>query len=199
MKTAGNDVFKELADHYDSTGGICENAKAFVGKILEQRKVTGEDIVLDFGAGTGLVGVQFVDSAKKVVFVDPSKEMMEVLRQKIEKAEIHNAELVNSTIDNYKGEKVDYIACSFSLHHVDNLEETLKHFPQVLKDDGCVYVCEFKLGPHGPGFTSDCLVEKMKQVGFSNVTCEDFGQITITDHHHNRQMTLDRIFLVAKK
>ena len=116
-----------------------KSTKEFSDDIKSWIKINNNMILLDFGTGTGLVGINFSKDVKKIIFQDVNKSIFEDVKKNCEKFNINNYEFFSDSIENYNKEKVDIITCSMCLHHIDNLENTLKTFLKILNSNG--YLC----------------------------------------------------------
>ncbi|MFD1902153.1 methyltransferase domain-containing protein [Enterococcus termitis] len=88
-----NNLFDRIAEHYDSPKQL-ELAKAISEKIKTELTNSKSKVVLDYGCGTGLVGLALADKFEQIVFVDPSKEMINIVDQKIEQMKLTNTQTI---------------------------------------------------------------------------------------------------------
>ena len=84
-----NDNFKAKAAQWDSPDKIIMTKK-FLSEMLFNVNPLPSWKALEIGAGTGLVGLNVEPLVAKVVMVDTSESMLEVLKQKLDK--INSAE-----------------------------------------------------------------------------------------------------------
>jgi ubiquinone/menaquinone biosynthesis C-methylase UbiE len=105
--------------------------------------------VLIAGGGTGdsstFLGEQLKDTDAEIVYLDFSKNSMEIAKKRAEIRGLKNITWINDSILNIpklKLGKFDYINCSGVLHHLASPPEGLKILQESLKDDGgmCVMV-----------------------------------------------------------
>lgn len=105
--------------------------------------------VLIAGGGTGdsstFLGEQLKDSDAEIVYLDFSKNSMEIAQKRAEIRGLKNITWIHDSILNIpklKLGKFDYINCSGVLHHLSSPPEGLKILQESLKDDGgmCVMV-----------------------------------------------------------
>ena len=125
-----------------------ENKKAtreFAEDIKSWINIYQNFILLDFGAGTGLVGINFAKNVKKIIFQDVNEGIFEEVKKNCEKNKIRNYEFFMKPIEKYDKEKVDIITCSMCLHHIENLEGTLKTFLKILNPQS--YLCVIDMLP----------------------------------------------------
>jgi ubiquinone/menaquinone biosynthesis C-methylase UbiE len=77
------DAFTEKAHTWDDNPARVAVAEAFFEAALPLAGSTAHGEVLDFGCGTGLLGLRFAPLARQVHMLDNSPAMLGVLRQKI--------------------------------------------------------------------------------------------------------------------
>ena len=83
-----------------------EAALAFSKHIQREVQLPENSIVLDFGCGSGIIGLDFLPIAGKVVFLDPAPGQIECTKEKLSKQTRSNYEIVQGFIDDYHGDKV---------------------------------------------------------------------------------------------
>ena len=127
---------------------------------------------MDFGTGTGLIGLNFINDVKEVIFEDVSSNMLDFLKDKLIKQNIKNYKLFLGEIQNYKTEeKIDLITAGLVLHHIENLQELFKCFLKLLKPKG--YLCLSDLMKDAPMFKLRGTAHKMPHIGFiPNELCD---------------------------
>ncbi len=81
--------------------------------------------VLEFGCGTGQLGLNFVSVSTKVTFIDSSSGMIDVLNNKIEEQGIQNTLVYNESIEDHVGE-YDLIISSMVFHHLDSVDDVIQ-------------------------------------------------------------------------
>ena len=80
---SNNEIFDSYAEIWNSYSFVQDNAKNFVKYIKEKIKLNKDTVIMDFGCGTGIVGLNLINNAKKVVFLDPSKGMIKQVQKAI--------------------------------------------------------------------------------------------------------------------
>jgi ubiquinone/menaquinone biosynthesis C-methylase UbiE len=113
--------------------------------------------VMEYGCGTGLVGLQLIVKVGSITFVDTSAGMLEVLSSKIgqeqqEKAKICNVDLsVDATFEG----SFDLIFSSMTLHHIADYPSVIARFKSLLKPKGRLAIVDLVAEDgsfHGEGF-----------------------------------------------
>lgn len=176
-----NNIWEEMASRYDTVDRV-NIAKIIVQAVRSELKDTKEKTALDYGCGTGLIGLELTDLFKSMLFVDPSYQMIEQVNQKIETGHIECArtlccdflEEVPNTL------QVDYIIMSQVLLHIKNSHLILTKLYNVLKEGGHLLVVDFDKNENiisdkiHNGFNQKELIELLKQIGFASATAHNF-------------------------
>ncbi|OHS98861.1 type 12 methyltransferase [Tritrichomonas foetus] len=159
---------------YDTPERI-EACKIFAGMIKENVKLTPETVILDFGAGTGLVGIPLLPHVKKIIFEDISEHMLAKCQENLDKQENKNYEILLSDVKDYNGEKADIVIASMVYHHFEDIEAMTKTLLSKMKPHGILIICDFlpgaaffeRMKPNIPnyGFVPDDLGKKLLESG----------------------------------
>lgn len=135
------DLFAEKAKNWDANDRRTRLASAIGASILDNVRLHEDMIVLDFGAGTGLITARIAPLVKRVVAVDTSQAMLDKLRSKPElkdRVEIVCRDLLAEPLDI----KFDLIVSAMTLHHVEDTAALLRSFHRHLKDGGFVALAD---------------------------------------------------------
>lgn len=135
------DLFAEKAKDWDANDRRTRLASAIGASILDNIHLHEDMIVLDFGAGTGLITSRIAPLVKKVVAVDTSEAMLDKLRSKPEmeeRVEIVCRDLLAEPLD----ARFDLIVSAMTLHHVEDTAALLRSFHRHLKDGGLVALAD---------------------------------------------------------
>ena len=167
-------------------------AKETVDIIKKEIKLNKDSVIFDFGAGTGLLGLNLINEVKHVIFEDISKTMLDYLQYKIDTQGIKNYTIFNGVMEEYKSEeKVDLILAGTVLHHIEDLNSLFKKFIEILKPKGYLCITDlykdapmFNIGIHKHqhkmphrGFIPNELCDKIKQCGFINTQIKEVSNI----------------------
>lgn len=113
--------------------------------------------VMEYGCGTGLVGLQLLEKTGNGTFIDSSEGMLEVLSSKIEQQNLVNARVVNVDLsqDNTFCDTYDLIISSMTLHHIPDYASIISRFSRLLKPKGKLAIVDLVSEDgsfHGDGF-----------------------------------------------
>ncbi|MFW5906300.1 MAG: class I SAM-dependent DNA methyltransferase, partial [Desulfobia sp.] len=145
---------------------------------------------LEFGCGTGLVGLELVSYLKSLTAVDTSRGMLEELGKKVREMGLAAVSVREIDLSKYNLEgKFDLIFSSMTLHHVDNIETILKQFDGHLYAGGYLAIADLDKEdgsfhpPDAPGvkhygLERDYLRDLLTRLGFSEINFETVFQFT---------------------
>lgn len=142
---------------------------------------------MEFGCGTGLVGMNFIDVFESLTFLDSSRGMIEQVIQKIANYNNPNLSAVCCDIlaDTTFSSKFNYIFSSLVLHHIPGTSAILARLAGALHSGGHLIIVEldaddgsFHANHPGfdghNGFEQDALANLARSAGFSSVDNETF-------------------------
>ena len=175
-----NSVFDGKAASWDTDNRI-RRAAVIADCVKATVPVLRNARILDFGAGTGLLGMNFLDVTDRITFVEKSAGMREVLSDKIARngtgslrvfEDMQSSELRNASFD--------LIVSSMVFHHIRDLKGIGRTMYNLLRDGGSL--CIVDLMPedgsfHGNeegfdgynGFDPEWLGDRMTECGFTHV------------------------------
>ena len=125
--------------------------KEMTDEIKKCVNLNKNSVIFDFGAGTGLIGLNFIDEVNHVIFEDVSSVMLDYLEYKCQNQKIKNYTIFKGIIEDYKSEeKVDLITAGQVLHHIEDLQSLFKCFLKIMKPNA--YLCITDLKKDAPMF-----------------------------------------------
>lgn len=165
--------------------------------------------VVDFGCGTGLLGVHLKDIFDQVHLVDSSSEMLQVASEKIANAHIDN--MSTHCIDQLSklGQQVSAIATLMVLHHIDNTADFLAEafdaleskgvlvIADLYKEDGSFHKHDASFSGHN-GFDTDKLSVLAEQNGFVVESVEKYFDIW-KENYQQQKVPYPVFLFVARK
>ncbi|MCP3850056.1 MAG: methyltransferase [Gammaproteobacteria bacterium] len=203
-----SNYFDSVADNWDSNVQKVERAKITAQKIKEIDFHTCNSCV-DFGSGTGLLGVQLKDKFSEIHLVDSSNEMLRVARNKLADAKVTNVEThyVNGLSDlssNYSA-----IVTLMTLHHIDSVKDFLTDAYNLLEQKGILIVADLyeedgsfhkhNLSFNGHnGFDVHVLSTVAESVGFKVEKIEQYYEIW-QENYDNKMVPYPLFLFVARK
>jgi ubiquinone/menaquinone biosynthesis C-methylase UbiE len=126
-----------LANKYDKTEKDLEHIYI---RIHENTKkyLHPNDIVLDYGCGTGTLSVDIANQVKEIQAIDISSKMLEIARSKADESNIKNINFVKAVITDgqFKQQSFDVILAFGLLHLLEDCPEVIKRIYDLLKLGG---------------------------------------------------------------
>ena len=178
--TTGTSDFDAKASTWDADPAKVDRARLVAEAIARDVPDLARRSVLDYGAGTGLLGFHLLLHASRITFADVSKGMLAVVEEKIAKMNATNVDavLLDLTRDPPPPGRFGLLATLMALHHVPDVDGILKAFHSTLEPGGvlCISDLDREDGSfHGPGvevhpgFDRPALEGRIRAAGFGPV------------------------------
>lgn len=136
----------EVAGDYNNQHQTFRDFKREAEHIAHILNIGPQDTIIDFGCGTGGIALNLAKYCKKVICVDISNSMLEILKANAEKENINNIETCCAGFLSYKhnGDPVDKIITSFAMHHLPDFWKSiaLLQMAETLKKEGKLYLVD---------------------------------------------------------
>jgi ubiquinone/menaquinone biosynthesis C-methylase UbiE len=115
-------------------------------KIMQMLELKPSYVVADLGCGSGYFTVPISRKVKKVYAIDMQKEMLEFLKQKIQKQKILNITTLLSKENEIplKNQSVDLLLSVNTLHEFRDKEKIISEIRRVLRLEGWAVMVDFK-------------------------------------------------------
>ncbi|MDE2306425.1 MAG: class I SAM-dependent methyltransferase [Gammaproteobacteria bacterium] len=151
--------FDAIAAGWDESPMRSGIATAVAAAIAEAVPLRLDWRALEYGCGTGLVGVQLLPHLGHLLATDLSPGMLAVLDQKARAAGLERiaTRTLDLTQDRPPAERFDFIFTSMALHHIDDVAALLRAFAGLLVPGGWVALADLDAedgsfhGPDSPG------------------------------------------------
>ncbi|KOP68145.1 methyltransferase type 12 [Bacillus sp. FJAT-18019] len=175
------DKFEMIANTYDTPERI-QIAQASSDALREYIVDSKSKKAIDFGCGTGLVGMNLIDDFDSMLFVDTSPNMIQQIEHKISDLHIHNAATLCFDIEKEDLTDVhaDYIFMAQVLLHIHDIELVLSRLYHVLNDGGHLLIIDFNKNENVAsdlvhnGFDQAKLTDMMTQIGYRHIQSKTF-------------------------
>ncbi|MBP1045848.1 class I SAM-dependent methyltransferase [Enterococcus sp. BWM-S5] len=173
--------FEMMAKRYDTPDRL-KIATIIADEIRKTISPYHYQTALDFGCGTGLVGLQLKDLFQQMIFTDPSAGMIEQVDQKIAKQDIHNITTLHADLlaDSRSDIQVDCIYMSQVLLHIPNTEQVFKGLKPLIKSGGRLVIVDFDQTPSiqsteiHTGFSHAELTSLAGAAGYTDIAIKTF-------------------------
>lgn len=175
------DKFEMIANIYDTPERI-HIAKVSSSAIREYLVDTKSKNAIDFGCGTGLVGMNLLNDFKSILFLDTSQKMINQVKQKISSSNIQNAATFcfDFEKDSLSDLHADYIFMAQVLLHMNDIELVLSRLYEVLNERGHLLIVDFDKNEkivsdmvHN-GFDQIELTDIMRKIGYKDIQSKTF-------------------------
>lgn len=175
-----NDTFTEKAKMWDSNPQVRALADRFSAELDKTVQDHSGLAILEFGCGTGLVGLRYADKAASLDMVDASPAMLAVLRAKDEaqasQVTVHEGTLSILVGQALAPESADWVISNMALHHVEDIPALIGELHRLVKPGGRVTIGELEtesgtfhapqVVPHN-GFDPHELSRLFEEAGFT--------------------------------
>jgi ubiquinone/menaquinone biosynthesis C-methylase UbiE len=170
--------FDARAATWDDDPAKRDRARVVADAIRAAVPVTPRTTVLEYGCGTGLLGLALAPSVAHVTMADSSDGMLEVLRRKLEAGAARNATALRLDLehDPLPADRYDLVCSLLTLHHVHDLDPVLRGLRAALTEGGTLCVADLdaedgSFHGHGAdvhqGFDRAALAERLRAAGFA--------------------------------
>ncbi|ALP36821.1 methyltransferase type 12 [Paenibacillus sp. IHB B 3084] len=175
------DKFEMIANIYDTSERI-QIAKASSDAIREYVVDVNSKNAVDFGCGTGLVGMNLLNDFNSMLFLDTSQNMINQIKQKIFDFNIQNADTLcfDFEKEGLSDLHTDYIFMAQVLLHIHDVEFVLSRLFDVLNEGGHLLIVDFNKNEkvvsdivHN-GFSQEELTDIMTKIGYRDIQSKTF-------------------------
>lgn len=149
--------FDSRARTWDEDASKRDRAQRVAGAIASHVALAGKT-VLEYGAGTGLLGLALQPLVAEVTLADSSREMLAVAGEKIASGGLRNVRTLPLDLTEAPAPELrfDVICTLLTLHHIPDTDAILGAFHRLLSSGGILCVADLDREDgsfHGPEFT----------------------------------------------
>lgn len=175
------ELFDQMAERYDTAERI-EVAKWTAAAIRRRIGDARKKQAVDYGCGTGLVGLNLVDLFASMLLVDASPQMVQQVEHKIKTMGLQTARALCCDLmsESWPEQKVDFIMVVQVLLHIPDVPSILARLHSLLKPGGHLLVVDFNKARHvlstkiHNGFDQSTLARLCQDIGFLSTRTETF-------------------------
>lgn len=188
------DSFAEIANEWDTPQRV-KMVKDFVTEVKSHIHFSGEDIIVDLGCGTGLVGLELLDEVKFCNFIDTSASMLDALESKLSYAQLERSAIFKGSLMDYTGSEIDKIIAHNSMHHIEEINALIERAKRTLKPGGVFIVADIleedgsfhypEVVPHN-GFNTTKLANLFESIGFKILINRIYGKQIKKDKEYQK-------------
>ncbi len=196
--------FDAAAKEWDKSHTRVNMATKITSQIIKNIPLQTEHTVMDFGCGTGLVGLNIAPLVGKLVGADLSSGMLENFKTKAAEQGLTNVETIQlDPTPNFQNKKFDAIVSAMTIHHIKDPHTVFAAFRDALNDGGYIGIADLaqedgtfhenNTGVYHFGFTPEEFASFFTQNGFEK------PQITVAHTIEKPNGNFDILFCYAKK
>ncbi len=196
--------FDAAAKDWDKNHTRITMATKITSQIIKNIPLQNEHTVMDFGCGTGLVGLNIAPLVGKLIGADLSSEMLQSFEAKAKEQELENVHTMQLAESADFGEhKFDAIVSAMTMHHVKEPHDIFAKFAACIKTGGFVGIADLakedgsfhsdNTGVYHFGFSENEFEEFFTKNGFEKPT------ITVAHTIEKPHANFDILFCFARK
>ncbi len=139
--------FENVASEWDSMreSFFPESIREKAFKMID---ISDSAVIADIGCGTGYITEGLVNKPVKIIAVDQSESMLNVMKNKFKDYGNISYELGTANELPIPSNSVDYAFANMYLHHVDDPIEAIKEAYRILKKDGVFIITDLDKHDH---------------------------------------------------
>ncbi len=129
--------FDKISTKYDLVNDLITfGSIRFFRRLLASKANPGQTLV-ELAAGTGANIPYFISKFERIICVEPSQDMLDVLNQRFK-----NVITVNKTAEDFVTSDVDTVVVTFGFRNFSNLEVVVDNIRRMLKNGGQLLVMD---------------------------------------------------------
>ena len=182
LQSENRSRFDQIAAEWDDSPMRAGIATAVADAIAAAVPLSTRWRALEYGCGTGLVGVRLLPRLGHLLATDLSPGMLAVLREKAAAAGLDRlgTQVLDLTSGPIPADRYDFLFTSMALHHIPDVEALVHAFGAMLVPGGWVALADLDTedgGFHGPdvpgvahhGFDRTQVQRWLSEAGFTDV------------------------------
>ncbi len=179
--------FTAKAPQWDASSRRQKLAQRIYESIIKRIVLHKQMVLIDLGAGTGLLTYKVLPHVQCITALDTSEAMLEQLRCK-STPEDCIVPLLHDLSQQKLSKMYDGVISSMTLHHIQELTQLFEHLYATLKEGGFIALADLlredgsfhgkgSEGVHHFGFDAHELTALVRSVGFKEVTFDSVDVI----------------------
>jgi 2-polyprenyl-3-methyl-5-hydroxy-6-metoxy-1,4-benzoquinol methylase len=160
--------------HWDRSAAIASEIKKII-------PLNPEFTAMEYGAGTGILGMLLKEELKEILLIDNSSEMIKQSEERIRSTGSKNmrTKIFDLEHEDLPGEKFDLIITQMVLHHVSDIQSIFRRFSGLLNKGGYLAIADLYEEDgsfHGDGFNGhkgfnpEKLGKSLYELGFNDIS-----------------------------
>lgn len=138
--------FDQKASTWDDDPSRVQRAKEITEFLKTKVDLLEVVQALEYGSGTGLLSFNLRHEISKITLMDDSLEMTRVAQEKCDRLGVTNLHPVKGNLldDPAPDDRYDMIFMMLTLHHVEQAEDLLQKFSQLLNNNGVLAIIDLE-------------------------------------------------------
>lgn len=173
--------FDERAAEWDANSDRRAMTLALADAIIARLAWRGDETLLDYGAGTGILALKLRSHVGRIVAADSSKGMLDMLTAKVSVLGTSGIEtmLLDLERDDATAPRADVIVSTMTLHHVKDVRRMAHKIFALLEPGGQIAFADLETesgdfhddmsSVHHCGFDRASLTEHFRAAGFASI------------------------------
>lgn len=202
--------FDQAAKGWDQDPQRVRMAEGIAGAMIRHLRLNADQVLLDYGAGTGLISLKLRPYVGKVVAVDNSQGMLNALAEKLAKQKIGTVEVCHGSVEDadFRLPAADVIASSMALHHIQDTRAVARAFWEALRPGGQLAIADldeedgtFHSGPGAArhhGFNRQAFQNIFAGAGFEDIRFHD-AYVRVRPLENGKEKTFTIFLMTACK
>jgi ubiquinone/menaquinone biosynthesis C-methylase UbiE len=203
--------FEKAAVIWDKDPGRVQMAQAIADAMITALKPNGKELVMDYGTGTGNIALRIVPHVHRIIAVDSSKGMLDVLQEKLSHDRISTVEIREWSIgkDPALLPHFDIIVSSMTMHHVRDTAGAARAFYSMLIPGGRIAIADLDLDngefhetpgiAEHEGIDRKYLQQVFEKAGFDSVRFLEAATIQKTSSHTGKLRDFTIFLMTAQR
>jgi ubiquinone/menaquinone biosynthesis C-methylase UbiE len=176
-------------------------------KLCEAAQVKEGSTAVDIGAGTGFVTQELLNRKLRVIAIDQSKEMLNVLEQKFGSSGAITCIQADAYTLPLESESVDYVMANMFLHHIEKPGQAILEMTRILKPGGKLVIADLDRHDYEflrkeqfdvwLGFERSDIKKWFAEANLSNIKIEDLNEQCCCDSCESCSSAAINIFIAS--
>ena len=203
--------FEKAAVVWDKDPGRVQMAQTIADAMITALKPNGKEVVMDYGTGTGNIALRIVPHVHRIIAVDSSRGMLDMLQEKLSHDRISTVEIREWSIgqDPALLPRFDIIVSSMTMHHIRDTAGTARAFYTMLLPGGRIAIADLDLDNgefhETPGITEHDGIDRkylqqvFEKAGFDSVRFLEAATIQKTSSHTGKLRDFTIFLMTAQR
>lgn len=170
--------YDPMAAHYHHTRGADNPIHAQTADFIYQTYLEPGSVVLDLGAGTGIIGFHLARHGLSYIAADASLRMLSVFKRQADEAGLENVTFVvmNALNVPFPDNSIDAVTARAVFHHIEDYQKVISEVHRILKPRGKLLLIYTDAKPFEPDYIAEVWDKYSELVGKSGgEICDSLG------------------------